>query len=74
MPLGDQSRTLLTSALRDPLVVTRYGRRWFRCRGQNGRTTRHLSRHRRPVGALVKRDWAGYIAEREGQPSGPEQK
>ncbi len=24
MPLGDQARTLLTSALRDPLVVTRY--------------------------------------------------
>ena len=24
MPLGDQARTLLTSALREPLVVTRY--------------------------------------------------
>jgi len=24
MPLGDQARTLLTSALLDPLVVTRY--------------------------------------------------
>ncbi len=24
-------------------------------------------------GALVKRDWAGYIAERDGQPLGPEQ-
>ena len=24
MPLGDQARALLTSALRDPLVVTRY--------------------------------------------------
>ncbi len=35
MPLGDQARTLLTSALRDPLVVTRYRPRWFRCRGQN---------------------------------------
>ena len=24
-------------------------------------------------GALVKRDWTGYIAERDGQPSGPQQ-
>jgi len=24
-------------------------------------------------GSLVKRDWTGYVAERDGQPSGPEQ-
>ncbi len=43
-------------------------------RRSTGRTARHLSRHTAGRwGALVKRGWTGYIAERDGQPSGPQQ-
>ncbi len=170
MPLGDQARTLLTSALRDPLVVTRYRAKMVQVPGSeclwwrgavsgrgHGRKRAELHRlkhsswwhsgqagpmttHRRPFGsgragspwlfpgayqgagylsaspseqlgleirpgrgaalcdpadelpaavvaallgisvdtagrwgALVKRDWTGYIAERDGQTLGPEQ-
>ena len=34
MPLGDQARTLLTSALQDPLVATRYRAKMRKYRGR----------------------------------------